>query len=113
MKFWGCSRLATEMSSSIASQWIPMPPPINSQSDRSRGEASASRGNHTRGTETTRPSDNVTDSASREHDTSTASVSAFSTKVLMPSLQEELRVLHHDLANLGHLMPAKTPYVGD
>ena len=113
MKFSGRRRLATEMSSSIAPQWIPMPPPISSQSDRSRGDASASRGNHTSGTETTRPSDNVTDSASLEHDTSTASVSAFSTKVLIPFLQEELLVLPNDLPNLSHLVPAKTPHVRD
>jgi hypothetical protein len=31
----------------------------------------------------------------------------------MPFLQEEICVLHHDVANLGHLMPPKTPHVGD
>ena len=36
MKFSGWSRLSTEISSSISSQWMPMPPPISSQSDRSR-----------------------------------------------------------------------------
>jgi hypothetical protein len=92
---------------------MPMPPPISSQSDRSRGEASNNRGNHTKGAETTRPSDKVTDSASFEHDTFTASVSVFSTKVLMPFLQKELRVLHDDLPDLNHLVPAKTPIVGD
>jgi hypothetical protein len=70
------------------------------------------RGNHTNGTETTRPSDNVTDSASFEHDTSTASVSALSTKILMPFLQEELLVLHNDLPYLGHLVPAKSSDLG-
>src|ERR1019366_3052849 len=63
-----------------------MPPPINSHWDRCRGDASASRGNHTRGTETTRPSVSVTESASIEHDTSTASVSVFSVKVAIPTL---------------------------
>src|SRR5229473_2966809 len=90
-----------------------MPPPISSQSDRSLGEVSNNRGNHTKGAETTRPSDKVTDSASSEHDTSTASASVFSTKVLMPFLQKELRVLHHDLPNLYHLVPAKPPIVGN
>ena len=80
--------LATEMSSSMASQWTPTPPPINSQADRWRGEASASRGNHTRGAETTRPSVNVTESASCEHETSTASASVLSAKVLKPFLQK-------------------------
>ena len=74
---------------------------MSSQSDRSRGDASASLGNHTTGTETTRPSDNVTDSVSLEHETSTASVSAFSTKVLVPFLQEGLRVLH--ASGLSHV----------
>src|SRR5271157_5483470 len=71
-----------------------MPPPIGSHSDCSRAVAPASLGNHTSGTETTRPSDNVTCSASPEHSTSTASVSDLATKVLMPSLQEEICVLH-------------------
>jgi hypothetical protein len=31
----------------------------------------------------------------------------------MPFLQEEIRVLHHDVANLGHLVRPKTPHVGD
>ena len=64
------------------------------------------RGNHANGTETTRPSDNVTDGASFEHDT-TPSVSALSIKIAMPFLQEELLVLHNDLPYLGHLVPAK------
>src|ERR1039458_4084384 len=90
-----------------------MPPPISSHSDCSRVDAPASLGNHTRGTETTRPSDNVTHSASPEHSTSTASVSALATKVLMPFLQEEICVLHHDVANLGRLVPPKTPHAGN
>ena len=113
MKFSGRRRLSTEISSSIASQWMPTPPPISSQSDRSLGVASASRGNHARGTDTTRPSDNVTDSVSFEHDTSTARASVFSTKVLRPFLQNELSVLRHDSPNLNHLMPAKAPHVSD
>ena len=113
MKFSGRRRLSTEISSSIASQWMPMPPPTSSQSDRSRGVASASRGNHARGTETPRPSDNVTDNVSFEHDTSTARASVFSTKVLRPLLQKELAVLDNDSPNLSHLMPAKAPRVCD
>src|SRR5271169_4967544 len=90
-----------------------MPPPINSQSDRCRGDASASRGNHARGTETTRPSVSVTESASIEHDTSTASVSVFSVKVVIPFLQEELRVLNNHFPNVGHLICSKAPHVSD
>src|SRR5258708_28299406 len=83
-----------------------MPPPINSQPDRCRGDASASRGNHTSGTETTRPSVSVTESASVEHATSTASVSVFSVKVVIPFLQEELRILNNYFPNVGssHLL---------
>src|ERR1700691_1710850 len=90
-----------------------MPPPISSQSDRSRFDAPASLGNHTRGTETTRPSESVTHNASREHETSTASVSTFATKVLMPFPQEQGCVLHHDFPNLDHLVRPETPDVGD
>lgn len=88
-------------------------PPISAESDRCRGDASASRGNQTSGTETTRPSVSVTESASVEHDTSTASTSVFSVKVLIPSLQEELRILNNQLSNIGHLLRSKTPHVGD
>jgi hypothetical protein len=66
-----------------------------------------------RGTESTRPSDSVTDSASRVHDTSTASVSALATKVLMPFLQEEACVLDRDFPNLGNLVRPKTKHVSD
>ena len=90
-----------------------MPPPINSHSDRWRGDASASRGNHTRGTETTRPSVSVTESASIEQDTSTTNASVFSVKVLIPSLQKELRILDNYFSNAGHLIRSKTPRVGD
>src|SRR5579872_1099668 len=90
-----------------------MPPPINSHSDRCRGDASTSRGNHTRGTEITRPSVNVTENASAEQDTSTARASVFFVKVLMPSLQEELRILNNDFSKVGHLIRAKTLHVGD
>src|ERR1035438_10889913 len=90
-----------------------MPPPISSQSDRSRLDASASLGNHTSGAETTRPSESLTHRASREHDTSTASVSVLDTKVLMPFLQKDSRVPHHDFPDLGHLVRPKTAHVGD
>ena len=81
-----------------------MPPPISSQPVRCWGDASASRGNHTRGTETTLPSVSVTESASVEHDTSTASASVFSVKVVIPPLQEEPRTLNNYFPNVGHLI---------
>jgi hypothetical protein len=83
-----CSRLATEMSSSIASQCIPMPPPIDSQSLRCRGVAARTRGNHTNGTETVRPSSRTTTNESSEQETSTANASALSTEVGIPLRQE-------------------------
>jgi hypothetical protein len=90
-----------------------MPPPISSQPLRCRGDASASRGNHTRGTETTLPSVSVTESASVEHDASTASASVFSVKVRIPPLQEELRILNNHFPNIRHLVRSKPPHVGD
>ena len=111
-KFSGWSKLATEISSSTASQWRPMPPPIRSQSARCLGVASRRRGNHARGAETARPSDRVTVSVSPVQDASTARTSTLSAKVCMPPLQEELPVLDNDLVNLGKLMPAKAPHVG-
>src|ERR1035441_10719991 len=71
-----------------------MPPPINSTWEVSRGDASASRGNHTRGTETTRPSVSVTESASIEHDTSTANVSVFSICFLLFSAGSQPLIVH-------------------
>ena len=90
-----------------------MPPPIKSQSDRCPGDASASRGNHTRGAETTRPSVSVTESESLEHDTSTASASDLSVKVLMPSLQEKPGILDNNCANVSHLIRAKASHFPD
>jgi hypothetical protein len=63
------------MASSIASQWMPIPPPIGSQSFRCRAVAASSRGNHANGTETVRPSSSTTVSESSEHDTSAANTS--------------------------------------
>jgi len=67
------------MSSSIASQCIPLPWPINLQRLRSSRVAASRRGNQARGTDTVRPSSSVTVSASSEHETSTANASELST----------------------------------
>ena len=53
------------------------------------------------------------DSASCEHETSTANASVFSAKVLIPFLQKELCILNNSLSNRGHLIRAETPHVGD
>src|ERR1035441_4146915 len=86
-----------------------MPPPIDSHSDRWRGEASASRGNQTRGTETTRPSVSVTESASIEQDTSTTSASVFSVKLLIPSLKKKRTCLNIFFSDVVSPHPPKTP----
>src|SRR5438093_7358572 len=88
MNFSGFSRLATEISSSISSQWIPIPPPINPHSLLCFSVALKSRGNHTSGTDTVRPSSSTTVKASLEHETSTAIASLLTTEVCIPSLQE-------------------------
>ena len=52
----------------------------------------------------------VTESASPEHDTSTASASLLSVKVLMPSIQEKLGILNNNCLNVGHLIRAKASH---
>src|SRR5262249_46960528 len=104
----GCRRLATEMSSSIASQWSPTPPPIASHCLRCAGVASSRRGNHTKGTDTVRPSSNTTVSESSEHDASTANASAASTETGIPSLQEEFSMLVDEFSNLRQFVASKT-----
>jgi len=108
MNLSGCRRLATEMSSSMASQCIPMPPPIGSQSFRCFGVAARSRGNHANGTETVRPSSRTTISESSEHETSTANASPLSTEVGIPFLQKELSILVHELLNRRQFVTPKT-----
>ena len=95
------------MSSSMASQWMPIPPPIGSQSLRCCGVADRSRGNHTKGTDTVRPSSRTTVSEWSELDTSTARASLLSTKVGIPLLQEEISILQHELANCCELVTSK------
>ncbi len=90
-----------------------MPPPINSHCDRCRGEASASRGNQTSGTETIRPSVKVTERASSEQETSTAKTSILSAKVLTPSLQKKGCIPGDNSSKFGHLVRPKPPYIGD
>jgi len=77
----GAGGWQTDMSSSIASQWIPSPPPMSSQPALCRGVASINRGNQARGAETVRPSARTTQRVSSVQDTSTACASLFSAKV--------------------------------
>jgi hypothetical protein len=96
------------MSSSMASQWMPMPPPIGSQSRRCCGVAARRRGNHTNGTDTVRPSSRTTVSESSEHETSIANASPLSTEVGIPLLQKELSILIHELSNRRQFVTPKT-----
>lgn len=108
----GCKRLATEMSSSIASQCTPFPPPINSQAARCLGVASKSRGNQTNGAETVRPSARTKFSVSFVQDTSTAVISLLSTKVPMPLLQEGILFAENDSTNLSEFVTPEASIVG-
>jgi hypothetical protein len=110
-KFSGWRRLATEMSSSRASQWIPIPPPINSHSARCFGVASRRRGNQARGTETVRPSARTTVNVSAVQTTSIARASALFGKVLIPFLHEKLFILDNQPSNLGNLVTSKTTHI--
>jgi hypothetical protein len=75
-----------------------MPPPISSHAALCFGVASTSCGNQTRGAEMIRPSARTTFSVSVVHVTSTAVASRFSTKALMPFLEEGIFVLKDNLA---------------
>src|SRR5206468_7519379 len=109
MNFSGFNRLATEISSSISSQWIPIPPPINSDSLLCFSVALKSRGNHTSGTDTVRPSSSTTVKASLEHETSTAIASLLTTEVCIPSLHEKISILFNQFTNNRQLVVSKTP----
>src|SRR5213594_343051 len=83
------------------------PSPMNSHSFLCFSVAFSSRGNHTRGTDTVRPSSNTTVIASLEQDTSTATASLLATKVGIPTLQEKSSIFADDLTNDRQLMTAK------
>ena len=107
MNFSGFSRLATEMSSSISSQWMPIPLPMSSQSFLCFSVAFRSLGNHIKGTDTVRPSSNTTVIASVEQDTSTAIASLLATKVGIPSLQEKFSIRLHKFTDNRQLVVSK------
>jgi len=86
---------STEISSSSSGQWMPTPEPIKTHARRSRGEASARRGYHVVGTDTTRPS--ASSKVSDWSVTRTRRAAAFvgDAKVLMPRLPDLSFVLKH------------------
>src|SRR2546425_9147439 len=108
MNFSGFNRLASAISSSISSQWIPIPPPINSHSLLCFSVALKSRGNHTSGTDNVRPSSSTTVKASLEHETSTAIASLLTTEVCIPSLHEKISILFNQFTNNRQLVGSKT-----
>src|SRR6266516_519143 len=71
------------------------------------GVAASSRGNHVSGTLTVLPSASVTLSASSEHETSTATASPLSAKILIPSLQEHFGVRADDFLDGVQLVISK------
>src|SRR3990172_4112537 len=81
---------------------------MNSHSFLCFGVALRSLGNHTRGTDTVRPSSSTTVSASSEQATSTASVSLLSTKVGIPFLQEQISIFQYEFSNHSQFVTSKT-----
>ena len=104
-------RLRTEMSSSISSQWIPIPGPMNLQFNRCWGVAFRSRGNHSKGALTRRPSTKVTSSESSVISTSIALASALvlpvASNVVIPCPLDEWFVLFNQLSDLFKLLAAR------
>lgn len=113
MKFSGCKRLATEISSSMVSQWIPIPPPISSQPARCFCVASSKRGNQAIGAATVRPSVRTTVNVSSEQRTSIARASFRSAKVLIPLLQEKLSILNNDLSKFRNFVTSEAARISE
>ena len=104
----GLDRLETEMSSSISSQWIPIPSPMNSHSFLCFSVAFKSRGNQTNGTVTVRPSSSTTVNASLKQETSTAIASLLLTEVCIPSLHEKISILFDESTNDHQFVTSET-----
>src|SRR5262245_51922469 len=67
-----------------------------------------SRGNHTNGTDTVRPSSRTTVKFSSEQETSTAMTSLLATEVGIPFLHEKISVLFNQFTNNRQLVTSKT-----
>src|SRR5216683_2160658 len=82
---------------------MPIPRAINRHCWRCSGVASRRRGNHSRGTDTSLPSDKRTVKASSENRTSTAKtlVGLMGAEVFIPFLQEECGILFDQLPELA------------
>jgi hypothetical protein len=92
---------ATETSSSINGQWMPIPLPINLQLPRCSGVARKSLGNHANGTLTCRPSASLATRSSAVKQTSTANGSTLISEMLMPFLLEQSGVLLDNSTQFG------------
>src|SRR5208282_4227653 len=86
-----------------------MPGPVSSQCTRSFGEASASRGYHSRGTDTVRPSRNSTTRTRSVISTLLAAgVSAARFEVVIPCLKQVHFVAPYQRRNAPELVRAET-----
>src|SRR5260370_31528482 len=96
------------MSSSIAGQWMPRPPPISRQKPRSSAVACARRGYQASGAAIVRPSASSTDTVSSPTSTRVARASRASTaEELIPTLQQLFSVLLDQVANPVDFFPAE------
>src|SRR5881396_1413946 len=84
---------------------------MNSHSFLCFSVAFNSRGNHTNGTDTVRPSSSTTVKLSFEQETSTATASLLATEVGIPFLHEKISVLFNQFTNNVQLVTSK-PSVG-
>ena len=106
---WPASRFTTLMSSSIAGQCTPRPPPMNRQERRSCGVACIRRGYQASGAAMVRPSASSTDNVSSLILTSVARASRVSiVEELIPTLQQLLPVLLDQRSDPADLASAET-----
>jgi hypothetical protein len=93
------SKPATLRSSSASGQWIPSPSPSSSQRCRCSSEALSSRGNHSNGTASLRPSARSTRSSCSVTSTCLAKGRTSTVEVCIPALQEFCPILLNSLRN--------------
>src|ERR1700674_2128280 len=86
---------------------MPCPRPMKRQFRRRSSVASASRGNHASGAETSRPSARMTISRASVTVTSMAVASGLTAKVVIPGLQEGQAILHDEQSDLIELVRSK------
>lgn len=106
--YFSLSKLSTDISSSTASQWIPIPPPMKRHSFLCSGVAFCNRGNQTNGTDISRPSASTTRRLSSVQLTSTARGSTSTAKVLIPFLQQRVPILFDNLLHFRQLTTTET-----